>query len=57
MVLEKWRTADYGYVGSGIDKITLYRGKDIVRRNIPTEFAVDSLIEIIKEDDNWVEPN
>jgi (E)-4-hydroxy-3-methylbut-2-enyl-diphosphate synthase len=47
--------ADYGYVGSGIDKITLYRGKDIVRRNIPAEFAVDSLIEIIKEDDNWVE--
>lgn len=48
--------ADYGYVGSGIDKITLYRGKDIVRRNISAEFAVDSLIEIIKEDDIWVEP-
>lgn len=48
--------ADYGYVGSGIDKITLYRGKDIVRRNIPAEFAVDSLIEIIKEGNNWVEP-
>ena len=48
--------ADYGYVGSGIDKITLYRGKDIVRRNIPAESAVDSLIDIIKEDENWVEP-
>lgn len=48
--------ADYGYVGSGIDKITLYRGKDIVRRNISAEFAVDSLINIIKEDENWVEP-
>ena len=48
--------ADYGYVGSGIDKITLYRGKDIVRRSIPAEFAVDSLIDIIKEDENWVEP-
>jgi len=47
--------ADYGYVGSGIDKITLYRGKDIVRRNISAEFAVDSLIEIIKEDNNWIE--
>ncbi len=46
--------ADYGYVGSGTDRITLYRGKDIVRRNIPTENAVDSLIEIIKEDNNWV---
>jgi len=48
--------ADYGYVGSGIDKITLYRGKDIVRRNIPTASAVDSLIEIIKEDNNWIDP-
>lgn len=48
--------ADYGYVGSGTDRITLYKGKDIVRRNIPAEFAVDSLIEIIKEDNNWVEP-
>jgi (E)-4-hydroxy-3-methylbut-2-enyl-diphosphate synthase len=48
--------ADYGYVGSGIDKITLYRGKDIVRRNISAELAVDSLIDIIKEDENWVEP-
>ncbi len=49
--------ADYGYVGSGIDKITLYRGKDIVRRNIPAAGAVDSLIEIIKEDNNWIESN
>ena len=48
--------ADYGFVGSGVDKITLYRGKDIVRRNIPAEFAVNSLIEIIKEDNIWVEP-
>jgi (E)-4-hydroxy-3-methylbut-2-enyl-diphosphate synthase len=48
--------ADYGYVGSGIDRITLYRGKDIVRRNILTKNAVDSLIEIIKEDNNWVDP-
>jgi len=48
--------ADYGYVGSGIDKITLYRGKDIVQKNINAEFAVDSLIDIIKGDENWVEP-
>lgn len=48
--------ADYGYVGSGVGKINLYRGKDIVRRNVPTENAVDNLIEIIKEDDNWVAP-
>jgi len=48
--------ADYGYVGSGIGKVNLYRGKDIVRRNIPSEHAVDNLIEIIKEDNNWVSP-
>ena len=48
--------ADYGYVGSGVGKITLYRGKEIVRRNVPTAEAVDSLIDLIKEDDNWIEP-
>ena len=48
--------ADYGYVGSGVGKITLYRGKEIVRRNLSSDEAVDSLIEIIKEDNNWVEP-
>ena len=49
--------ADYGYVGSGVDKITLYKGKDIVRKNLQAKNAVDSLIEIIKEDGNWLEPN
>jgi (E)-4-hydroxy-3-methylbut-2-enyl-diphosphate synthase len=48
--------ADYGYVGSGIDKITLYRDKNIVRRNITAKKAVDELINIIREDGNWVEP-
>lgn len=48
--------ADYGYVGSGVDKITLYRKKDIVRRNIPAQNAVEELINIIKEDENWAEP-
>jgi (E)-4-hydroxy-3-methylbut-2-enyl-diphosphate synthase len=47
--------ADYGYVGSGIDKITLYRGKDIVKRNVPFTSAVNELINIIKEDGKWVE--
>ncbi|NWF89402.1 MAG: hypothetical protein HXY50_08050, partial [Ignavibacteriaceae bacterium] len=44
------------YVGSGVDRITLYKGKDVVRRNIPTAKAVDSLIEIIKEDSKWYDP-
>lgn len=47
--------ADYGYVGSGVDRITLYRGKEVVRRNISSENAVDELINIIKEDGNWVD--
>jgi (E)-4-hydroxy-3-methylbut-2-enyl-diphosphate synthase len=49
--------ADYGYVGSGIGKISLYRGKELVKRNIKSENAVDSLIELIKEDENWIEPD
>jgi (E)-4-hydroxy-3-methylbut-2-enyl-diphosphate synthase len=48
--------ADYGYVGSGVDKITLYREKNIVRRNISANNAVNELIELIKEDGNWVDP-
>ena len=47
--------ADYGYVGSGIGKITLYRGKVIVRKNLNEKEAVDELIELIKEDGNWIE--
>ncbi|MBK7632571.1 MAG: (E)-4-hydroxy-3-methylbut-2-enyl-diphosphate synthase [Ignavibacteriales bacterium] len=47
--------ADYGYVGSGVDKITLYREKNVVRRNIPSKNAVDELIDLIREDGNWIE--
>jgi (E)-4-hydroxy-3-methylbut-2-enyl-diphosphate synthase len=47
--------ADYGYVGSGVDKITLYKEKEIVKRNVPASEAVDELIELIKSDGNWVE--
>lgn len=49
--------ADYGYVGSGVDKITLYREKEIVKRNIPANNAVDALIELIKEDGIWFDPS
>ncbi len=47
--------ADYGYVGSGTDKITLYRAKEIVRRNVSATNAVEELIQLIKEDGNWIE--
>ncbi|HYV93623.1 MAG TPA: (E)-4-hydroxy-3-methylbut-2-enyl-diphosphate synthase [Chitinophagales bacterium] len=47
--------ADYGYVGSGVGKITLYRGKEIVKRAVNTDVAVDELINLIKENGDWVE--
>ena len=47
--------ADYGYVGSGPGKITLYKGKNIVRKNVDENRAVDELIELIKEDNRWFE--
>lgn len=48
--------ADYGYVGSGPGRITLYRGRDVVKKNVPSARAVDELIEIIRSDGNWIEP-
>jgi len=48
--------ADYGYVGSGPGKVTLYRGKEAVKKNITSANALDELIGIIKEDGNWIEP-
>ena len=47
--------ADYGYVGSGTDKVTLYRGKEAVKKNINSTNALDELINIIREDGNWIE--
>lgn len=48
--------ADYGYVGSGKGKITLYKGKEVVKKSVPSEKAVDELIEIIRKDGMWIEP-
>ncbi|MCX8020955.1 MAG: (E)-4-hydroxy-3-methylbut-2-enyl-diphosphate synthase [Chitinophagaceae bacterium] len=49
--------ADFGYVGSGPGKITLYKGKDIVKRNINSEVAVEELIQLLKENGVWTEPD
>lgn len=49
--------ADFGYVGSGPGKITLYKGKEIVKRNVDSEVAVDELINLLKENEAWTEPN
>jgi (E)-4-hydroxy-3-methylbut-2-enyl-diphosphate synthase len=49
--------ADYGYVGSGPGKITLYKGKEVVKKSVNSAEAVDELIELIKSDGNWLEGN
>lgn len=48
--------ADFGYVGSGVGKITLYKGKEIVKRNIDSAIAVDELINLLKENNAWIDP-
>ncbi len=47
--------ADFGYVGSGPGKISLYKGKDVVKKNVPADIAVDELIQLLKENEAWVE--
>jgi (E)-4-hydroxy-3-methylbut-2-enyl-diphosphate synthase len=47
--------ADYGYVGTGPGKITLYKGKEVVKKNIEEKEAVDALVELIREHGDWVE--
>ena len=49
--------ADFGYVGSGVGKITLYKGKEVMKRNIDSNVAVDELILLLKEHNAWVEPS
>jgi (E)-4-hydroxy-3-methylbut-2-enyl-diphosphate synthase len=47
--------ADYGYVGTGPGKISLYKGKEVVKKNVTSDRAVDELIELIRENGDWVE--
>ncbi len=49
--------ADFGYVGSGVGKITLYKGKEVMKRNIDSAVAVDELILLLKEHNAWIEPS
>ena len=48
--------ADYGYVGTGVGKISLYKGQDVIEKNIPAESAVDALIHLIDFHGDWIEP-
>ena len=45
--------ADYGYVGAAAGRITLYKGREIVEKNIPQEEAIDHLIALIKANGDW----
>ncbi len=48
--------ADFGYVGSGPGKITLYKGKEVMKRNVNSEVAVEELISLLKESEVWISP-
>lgn len=49
--------ADYGYVGTGPGKINLYKEKTVIKKNVSEEEAVEALIELIRENGDWIEPN
>jgi (E)-4-hydroxy-3-methylbut-2-enyl-diphosphate synthase len=48
--------AHYGYVGAGAKRITLYKGKEVVKRNIPEGDAIEELIALIKLNGDWIDP-
>jgi (E)-4-hydroxy-3-methylbut-2-enyl-diphosphate synthase len=48
--------ADFGYVGSGPGKITLYKGKEVVKRGVDSAIAVEELILLLKESEVWIDP-
>ena len=48
--------ADYGYVGTGIKKVSLYKGHEVIKSNIPAENSVAELINLIKINGDWVDP-
>ena len=49
--------ADFGYVGSGPGKITLYKGKEVIKKNVSSDIAVNELIELLRENGAWVNPS
>ena len=49
--------ADFGYVGSGPGKITLYKGKEVVKRSVNSDIAVEELVNLLKENGAWLDPN
>jgi len=49
--------ADFGYVGSGPGKITLYKGKEVIKKNVSSDIAVNELIELLRENGAWINPS
>ncbi len=48
--------ADYGYVGQGLGRVSLYRGREEIQKNVPEEQGIEELISLIKRDGRWFEP-
>jgi len=48
--------ADYGYIGSGPGTVSLFKNRELVKRNLPGEKAVDELIKLIKANGDWIDP-
>ena len=49
--------ADYGYIGAGRGKVSLYKGKECIEKNIPEEMAIEKLIALIKAHGDWIDPS
>ena len=48
--------ADYGYVGTGVKKISLYKKHDVIKKDVPINKAEEALIALIKENGDWIDP-
>ena len=48
--------ADYGYVGAGVGRVSLYKGKNLIIKNIPTAEALPALIDLLKSNGDWKDP-
>ena len=49
--------ADYGYVGTGVGKISLYKQQNVIKRDVPMDIADEALIDLIKDNGDWIEPS
>ena len=48
--------ADYGYVGTGYKKVSLYKKHNVIKKNIDSNKAVNALIQLIKDNGDWIIP-